>query len=266
MTSYHLAAAVALTSLCLSAPTLRAAEATLPPAELHYGLTVAGIPIARADLGLDDRGGRYALDVDWRTVGIAGIFAAASGRVDADGRLVAGRTHPRAYRLVERNGDTPFDVSMSLSGGRVSRLTVDPPAKTGEDIVPVGAEHRRGVIDPLSAALIPGSTPPAAVCDRTLPIFDGWSRWDVRLSPKSTRDDAPTGMRGPTVTCAARWVPIAGHRTGHRSVRFMAENRDLEVRLARLPDRDLWVPVEASVGTMIGTARATLESVSARAR
>ncbi len=260
-----LAAPLALALLAPAGPGL-AAEAALPPAALHYGLTVAGLPIARADLSIDDRGGRYDADVEWRTVGIAGIFAAASGKVAAQGRLVGGRPHPRAYRLIERNGDTPFDVAMALSGGRVGRLVVEPPAKVGEDIVPVEAEHRRGVTDPLSAALIPGSTPASAVCDRTLPIFDGWSRWDVRLAPKTVVETAPTGMRGPTVVCSARWVPIAGHREGHRSVRYMAENRDLEVRLARLPDRDLWLPVEASVGTMIGTARATLETVTTGGR
>lgn len=260
MSRFRFALAVAL--LPLAAPPAGAAEAAPAPTTLHYGLTLAGLPIARADLSLDDRAGHYALDVDWRTVGIAGVFAAASGKVAAEGRLVAGRPHPRAYHLVERNGDTPFDVAMSLSGGRVGRLVVEPPGKTGDDIVPVGPEHRRGVIDPLSAAMIPGATAPTAVCDRTLPIFDGWSRWDVRLSHKATLDDAPAGMRGPTVVCAARWVPVAGHRTGHRSVRYMAANEALEVRLARLADRDVWLPIEATVGTMIGSARATLETVT----
>lgn len=240
------------------------AEAATTPTRLVYGLSLAGLPIADADVRFDDHGGRYGFDVAWHTVGLAGIFASASGTLATSGRLVGGRPHPRAYRLIERNGDTPFDVDMTLSGGTVSRLTVEPPAKTGEDIVPVGPEHRRGVSDPLSAALLAGSTPPAAVCDRTLAIFDGWSRWNVALSPKSTSDQAPAGLRGPTVTCAARWVPIAGHRAGHRSVRFMAENRDVEIRFARLEGHDLWIPIEASVGTLIGPVRTRLTSVAGK--
>lgn len=254
-----IAAALALLAGPLDAP--RAVEAAAAPAKLVYGLTLAGIPLADADVRFDDRGGRYVFDVAWHTVGLAGIFASASGTLASSGRLVGGRPHPRAYRLIERKGETPFDVDMKLSGGTVSRLAVEPPAKTGEDIVPVEPEHRRGVSDPLSAALLPGSTPPEAVCDRTLPVFDGWSRWDVRLSAKTTSPDAPAGLRGPTVTCAARWVPIAGHRAGHRSVRFMEDNRDIEVRFARLPDHDLWLPIDASVGTLIGTARTRLVSV-----
>ena len=240
------------------------AEAAKAPTKLVYGLSLAGLPIADADVRFDDRGGRYGFDVAWHTVGLAGIFSSASGTLATSGRLVGGRPHPRAYRLIERNGDTPFDVDMTLSGGTVSRLAVEPPAKTGEDIVPVGPEHKRGVSDPLSAALLPGATPPAAVCDRTLAIFDGWSRWDVALSPKSTSDVAPAGLRGPTVTCAARWVPIAGHRAGHRSVRFMAENRDVEIRFARLEGHDLWLPIEASVGTLIGPVRTRLTSVGGK--
>ncbi len=241
-----------------------AAEAATVPTELVYGLTLAGVPLADADVHFDDRGGRYGFDVAWRTVGLAGIFASANGTLSTSGRLVGGRPHPRSYRLIERKGDTPFDVDMTLSGGTVSRLALEPPAKTGGDIVPIEPQHRRGVVDPLSAGLLPGSTAPDAVCDRTLPIFDGWSRWDVRLSPKSTTDDAPAGMRGPTVTCAARWVPVAGHHTKHRSVRFMAENRDIEVRFARLPGHDLWLPIEASVGTMIGPVRTRLTSVGGK--
>lgn len=254
-------APLALLLTVLSAAPAPAAEAALPPARLAYGLTVAGLPIADAVLTYDDRGGRYALDVAWHTVGLAGIFASASGTVAAAGRLVSGRPRPRDYRLQEQGGDGPIDVDMGLSGGRVGRLEVEPPAKTGEDIVPVLPEHRRGVTDPLSAALLPVGTRPEEVCARTLQIFDGWSRWDIRLTQKAIRDEAPNGLRAPTVVCAVRWVPIAGHRSGHRSVRYMAANDDVEVRLARLPDRDVWMPVETSVGTLIGTARAGLRSV-----
>lgn len=251
---------------CLSAALLAsdpagAAEAARPPAHLTYALTIAGLPIARADARFDDRGGRYAIGVEWHTTGIAGILSAASGSLSASGRLSPTQIGPRAYRLVERNGDTPFDVDMGLSAGRVTRLAVDPPAKTGEDIVPVLPEHRVGVGDPLSAAFLPARTAPEAICARVLPIFDGWSRWNVRLTAKSIETTAPDGLRGPVVTCAARWVPIAGHRSGHRSVRYMAANEDVEIRLARLADRDWWLPIEASVGTMIGTVRVGLRSV-----
>ncbi|MCE1237222.1 MAG: DUF3108 domain-containing protein [Hyphomicrobiales bacterium] len=240
-----------------------AAEAAQPSARLVYDLSLAGLPLAEADVGFDDRAGRYAVDVAWRTVGLAGIFASADGTLAASGRLVRGHPRPHAYRLIERKGDTPFDVDMTLSGGAVSHLSVEPPAKTGEDIVPVGPEHRRGVSDPLSAALLPGSIAPAAVCDRSLAVFDGWSRWDVRLATEKILDEAPAGLRGPVAVCAARWVPIAGHRSGHRSVRYMAENRDVEIRFARLPDRDLWIPIDAHVGTMIGTVRTHLVSIAA---
>ncbi len=266
MKSLLAASLVALPVLATAAAPIAAsaAEAARAPARLAYSLTLAGIPIARADVDFDDRGGKYALGVDWHTTGLVGVFAAASGSVGADGRLVSGRPHPRNYRLSERKGDTPFEVTMALSGGRVGRLEVEPPAKTGEDIVPVTAAHRVGVVDPVSAGLIPGATAPDAVCNRVLPVFDGWSRWNLHLSPKAIETEAPAGMIGPVAVCAVRWEPVAGHRSGHRSVRYMAENRDVEVRLARLPDRNVWLPVETSVGTMLGTARVTLQSVSAR--
>ena len=40
------------------------------------------------------------------------------------------------------------------------------------------------------------------------------------------------GYSGDVLVCAARYNPIAGHRTGRKSTQFMADNKDMEVWLA----------------------------------
>ncbi len=236
-----------------------------PASRLAYSVSLAGFPIARADLSLADAGGRYSLAVDWRTAGLASVFAAQRGEAAAGGRLGAARPLPASYRLAGGDPAKRIDVAIALTDGTVRSAAVSPPPATGDDRVPMRPNHRRDVLDPLSAAIAPGSTTPETLCRRTLPIFDGWSRWDVRLSPKSTRAATLPGFDGPLVVCAARWVPVAGHRPNHNATRYMADNTDLEVTFGRLVGGRVWLPVEAAVGTRLGTARLALDEAVAAA-
>ena len=94
----------------------------------------------------------------------------------------------------------------------------------------------------------------AAACNRTLPIFDGAARYDIKLSQAGTRQVKIDGYSGPVAVCQARYVPIAGHRALRPSTKFMAENREISTWLAPVAGTNLMVPVRISVKTMIGTA------------
>lgn len=234
--------------------------ATAEPSRLVYSVSVAGLPVAEADLALAESGRRYDLRLDWHTTGLLDLFAGAHGAVSADGRTGVERPTPAHYRLTGTTGRTALQVSLAMSGGRVRSATTEPQTKPSDDLVPLAPEHRRGVLDPLSAVLMPARGDGAGVCDRTVPIFDGWSRYDVKLTPKAVRDTAPSGFSGPVMVCAVRWVPIAGHRTNHNGVRYMAANTDMEIAFGRLDGHDLWLPIDVRVATMIGSARATMET------
>ena len=71
-----------------------------------------------------------------------------------------------------------------------------------------------------------------ANCNRTLPIFDGATRFDVVLSYGETRSVAKPGYSGPVLVCNARYTPIAGHRPDRPGVKFMEDNREMSVWLA----------------------------------
>ena len=60
---------------------------------------------------------------------------------------------------------------------------------------------------------------------------------------------------GPALDCRIRWVPVAGHRAKGSSVRRMADNDDMRVRLAPVPGGALLLPLSIAVGTGWGTAR-----------
>jgi hypothetical protein len=215
-----------------------------------YDVSFAGFGIAKGSLAVRVDRGSYAAKLHISTSGLARIvsseesFATAKGRF---GRNVA----PVSYELMSR-GDKVTQVNMGLGGGKVRKLTAIPELSERDDRVPVTNTHKRGVIDPLSAALIPvAGVPGAKVCDRTLPIFDGWTRYDIRLEYKGAKPVKVEGFEGEAVICGARWVPVAGHREGRESTRFMAENRDLEAWFVPAGE-NLMLPYKISVRTMKG--------------
>jgi hypothetical protein len=73
------------------------------------------------------------------------------------------------------------------------------------------------VFDPLTALLIPadgGDGPSEAACRRTLSVFDGRRRFDLKLAFKRMdKVKADKGYAGPAVVCAVAFQPVAGHRS-----------------------------------------------------
>ncbi len=251
--TFHLfVAGFGLAALSMATP-VAAADGALTAS---YQISMAGFSLAKSNLLIKVEGDRYAARVGYRTAGLVRIASAARGEAASMGMLKPDRPFPVAYNL-STNGDKPQRVDMALAGGAISTLAIEPVLKDMADRVPITPTNKKDVIDPLSAILMPvtvgeaGLTPEA--CNRTLPIFDGWTRYDVKLSYKSTDMISKAGYVGPVVVCAARWVPIAGHRPMRESTRFMAENKDLELALAPIGSTGLAVPIYISVKTMSGT-------------
>jgi hypothetical protein len=148
-------------------------------------------------------------------------------------------------------------IRMALAGNTVTGVDISPPFVDKPDRVPLGPADKRGVVDPVGAVILPAraSEPllsPAA-CDRKVPIFDGYTRFDITLSYVGERTASAKGYSGPVVVCAARYVPISGHSRDRPATKFMADNKDLEVWLAPIASDHVLFPFRVSVRTMIGT-------------
>ena len=129
----------------------------------------------------------------------------------------------------------------------------EPPPEA--DRVPIAESDKIGVIDPLSAFLIPGPLDPMARvgCDRTLAMFDGRRRYDLALSFK--RHDAVKGEGGAqkmVLVCQIRFTPMSGHRASSQFVKFLAEGRDIEVWLVPVTGTRILAPVRLAVASLIG--------------
>jgi hypothetical protein len=251
---------MSLRTLAVSAAALAAiplaptAAAWGAEARVGYVVAYAGIPIAKANVAVKTEAGLYTVRLGYRTTGVVKVVSSAKGEAEANGAVADGRLVSASYRLKSEEGKDSKDVAVVSEGGAVKSATAVPPLKSLESRVPILPAHLKATIDPLSGLLFPapaGDPLAPAACDRTVPVYDGWTRYDIVFSYKGTTSLKVKGYKGPGVVCAARWVPVAGHRPTAASTKFLAENKDLDVTLVP-SGTGLLLPVAATIVTMSG--------------
>jgi hypothetical protein len=222
-----------------------------------YRVSLVGLPIGAVNLNADLTPTSYSIQGDAKLTGLARILNNARGASTGKGAIVEGRVSPATFATIAASSNMTRTIRMALAGNEVTGVDISPPYEDKPDRVPLGPGDEKGVVDPVGAVIIPaaGSGPivsPAA-CDRKVPIFDGYTRFDIDLTYVGERRVAAKGYEGPVVVCAARYVPIAGHRRDRPATKFMADNKDLEVWLAPIERDHMLIPFRVSARTMIGT-------------
>jgi Protein of unknown function (DUF3108) len=225
--------------------------------EADYGISLLGLPLGSANIKGAVNPSGYKIDMTSRLSGLAGAFTGGKGGGSASGGVSNGRIVPSAFAVTAASSSETRTVRVSLPGGNVAAASIEPPLDEKIDRVPVLDAHRRGIIDPISALLMPVAASAAdqsAACNRTIPIYDGAARYDIRMSFSGARQVKTNGYSGPAMVCAVRYVPISGHRSERKATKFMAENRDISVWLVPVGGTSMMVPYRVSVKTMLGTA------------
>lgn len=243
--------AVLAVNLVAAAPALAGGAAL----DADYGIFLAGIPIGTADVKSTFDGRRYTIDLQARLTGLAGMVTGGKGAASAAGSVDGARVVPRTFAVTSQNAKESRVVRMGLSSGNVAAIAIEPPLEERPDRIPVESGHKRGVVDPVSALLMPASAGKVSDpenCNRTIPVFDGASRFDVQLSYAETRTVTKPGYEGPVLVCKARWKPISGHRPTRSAVKFMEENEDMAVWLAPVEAGRFLLPLRIEVRTQIG--------------
>lgn len=252
----------------VAAHTASAATAASPitlKATYSIGFGVATIGKANVEARFTDRG--YAAAITGATYGIVRLVSDSSASLNGNGRLATNAVYPNRYSLDTNEDGFRTQVRMGLRNGAVTDLSAAPQPVQASDRVPLTAGHKQNVVDPVGAFIVsldPGSPPDGVkACNRTVRVFDGWQRYDVRLTYKETRP-ATGPYNGDIFVCTARYVPVAGYRTSLESVQYMAANKRLEISLAPIKGTGVWVPYRILIGTKFGdlTINATNFEVS----
>jgi hypothetical protein len=222
-----------------------------------YSVSLIGLPIGTADISGQISSSTYRIEASAKIVGLATLLANAKGAATGAGAIALGHVLPATFATTAANSKMTRTVRMALSAGVVTGVDISPPIEDKPGRVPLRDQDKHGVVDPVGSIIVPvaGNEPlvsPAA-CNRSIPIFDGYTRFDLRLSYVGQRRVTAKGYNGPVVVCAARYVPIAGHNPDRPAVKFMIDNKQMEVWLAPIESAHVLVPFRASLGTMIGT-------------
>ena len=249
-----LGAFTVMTAACAGAPVH--AQGKL---EARYTVTIAGIPIGRGSWNADIGEDHYVTGASGRVTGILRAVTNGEGSAGARGLISAGRLMTTSYAVNLTADNRPDAIRMALNGGAVKDLVAEPPTPFAPDRVPITDAHVRGVVDPLTAGLIPmgasGDMLSPEACHRTLPIFDGRQRYDLVLSFKRMeRVRAERGYQGPAVVCMVVYQPLAGHRPERAAIRHLAQSRDMEIALAPVAGTRVLAPFRILIPTLIGPA------------
>jgi hypothetical protein len=222
-----------------------------------YRVSLIGLPIGSVNLLADLTPTTYAIAGDAKLTGLAKLFTNARGASAGKGAIVQGRVSPASFATIASSSNMTRTIRMALAGNAVTGIDISPPFQDKPDRVPLGPGDKRGVVDPVGAVILPapasGPILSPAACNRTVPIFDGYTRFDVNLTYVGERTVSAKGYDGPVAVCAARYVPISGHSRDRPATKFMADNKDLEVWLAPIASDHVLIPFRVSVRTMIGT-------------
>jgi hypothetical protein len=235
-----------------------AASAQADLIRARYSVSLVGLHIGDASAsGLLQQDG-YKIDLNAQLSGLAAMVSRLNMALASSGAIHKGTVLPAAYATTSANSYETRTVRMSLHSGAVTAVDVSPPFEDREGRVPVTEALKRNILDPTSALIM--AVPPGqslvgpAACNRTIPVYDGFTRFDITLSFAGVRTVSVPGYAGPVSVCSARYTPIAGHKPDSKSTQFMAANRDIEAWLAPVEHAHVVVPFHVSLRTMAGIA------------
>jgi hypothetical protein len=244
-----------------------AGAAAAGPVEGRYGIALAGLQIGTAVISGDVGPGGYRTNLNARLTGLVGVLTSGQGAVQVSGAFAGQRPLSSGYALSANNSQISRTIQIGMNAGNITQVAIDPPFEPKPDRVPVLEHHRRNVVDPVSALLMPvagsGDLLSEQNCSRVIPVFDGVQRFDVTLSPAGSRvvNEPRKGYVGHALVCNARYAPVAGHRP-IPATDFMRANRDMQVWLVPVAGSRTLVPWRIQVRTQIGNLMIEAQHIS----
>jgi hypothetical protein len=243
-----------LIGLLAAAPA--AADGTL---EARYVVTLTGIVLGQGSFVVEVSDEGYSAAGSAMVAGMLKVITPAKGTAAAQGQIINGKVRPINYSVSSESKERSEEIRLAGTAGTIRDLVVMPPRREDDrDRVPITDEHRVGAVDPMSASLmvVSGSgdlTGPDA-CSRTIPIYDGRSRYDLLLSYERTEPVKDVkGYSGLAAVCRVTYRPVAGHREHRKQVKELSENRDIYAWLAPVAGTRVLVPLRVTIGSKVGT-------------
>jgi hypothetical protein len=222
-----------------------------------YSATLLGLPVGEIFWTVELGKNQFTAAATGALAGLLRIFSNGHGEVTAHGTLPQGRPVASDFALKVIAGKWTDQIRIVFRGGKAQEYVAGPLPKPKPNQVPITDADRVGVLDPMTALLIHmaggGDMTAPAACERNIPIFDGHTRYNLRLDFKRVdKVETPTGYQGPVVVCSVKFFPAAGYDPEHFLVTYLAAQQDMEVWLAPFSGSRLMVPYRLAVPTPFG--------------
>src|SRR5262245_21822420 len=204
--------------------------------DASYTISFARIPVGEITATVVFGESEYAMSARARAGGaLKALLVDGEASFSTQGTIKGAYPVPTTFTSKIVSNTETSDVRMVLDEGNVKELVATPPPSS--DCVPVTNSNRQRIVDPLSALLFSAAAARDGLseeaCRRTLPIFNGHERYDLKLAYKRMdKVTAEKGYAGPVVVCSVSYEPIAGHRANIPLVKYLSEGREMEIALA----------------------------------
>ena len=242
-------------------------KASLPASDHHetdFRVKFGSVTVGKVTFGVAMNGDHYTFTGNGRTEGLADWFAPGKAVIKSEGE-VDGDNHNAAshFLSVTENKKTAV-LKMAFKGGKVADVFLKPDKrkkKKAPKYILIKPEDLVNVMDPASTMVVPvpyeKAKDPNAVCDHRFRVYDGDTRFDIKLSYKRNKAIKTKGYDGYAYVCKLQYIPVAGHKKKHKSTQQMAENNDMEIWLAPISGgtekQSIFTPIRILVPTWIGT-------------
>lgn len=227
--------------------------------DARYEATLAGIEVGKGAWVIEIDDDQYSASATGATSGVMQAFSSGHGSGESQGRIIGGQFVPFSYTAATTSAKKSETIRMTLSGGNLKDTVIEPQPPFDADRIPVTDAHRRGVLDPMTGSLlmVGGTGDPMSPdsCRTSTPIFDGRMRYDLKLDYKRTEMvKAEKGYQGPALVCAIYFTPISGYIPDRAAIKYLIQQRKMEVWLVPIPGTRVLAPFKLKIPTPLGSA------------
>jgi hypothetical protein len=217
-----------------------------------YSISIWGLPLAKMEFESDIQPATYKVNGSLRSSALADIIEPTRGTITVAGRLNPAGAVPYRYDLNYTYGPKKKRTIIVFKGQDVGRYINQPPISKSKPWIDVTPAHLKRVFDPMSGFLIRANSL-NDVCARTISVFDGEVRADIRMSGGTMTSFSTTGYSGPAITCQLKVDPISGYRKGKKQIEYIRNSTNMSLTFAPAGVTGTYAPVMAQIGTQIGT-------------
>ncbi len=243
------------------------------PASVANVATVYQVKVGRFNLGsfrvsAKLQSGQYRIKGDGNFSVLEGLVFKWRGALAGNGEVTEAGPEPASYSFSYTAGKKSERLRVTFGKGDVKQVTIAPRRRQLPGTIPVRKEQLEGVLDPLSGIFLTArSTNPngdLSVCNQLLPVFDGWTRFDLVLKPKKrvqVQNKGTGSYNGPAAVCRVKFIPISGYRPGDRGIQALQQSNEIEVWLIPVRGTQMYVPYRIAMPTPAGVGTAVLTTM-----